>query len=163
MANPTELLKETKLSPPETGVAGVNGSDAGERKRWFPTVAWTSLAFAVIQSMCTLMQGLGFGRLVINFLSLAAASSVFATTRFIHQNAFRIPMISIAVIGSVLNLIVVAQVRRLRNRPSAKWRLDMSSLPKKLRQERWQIALSIITLVVVAIEETIHRVVHHHF
>src|ERR1700679_986223 len=115
MANPTELLKETKESPPETDATGLT---PGEPKRWFPTVAWTSLAFAAIQSMCTLMQGLGAGRLVLNFLSLAAASSVFATTRFIPQNALRIPMIIIAVIGSVLNLIVIAQVRRLRNRPS---------------------------------------------
>jgi hypothetical protein len=163
MANPTELLKETKLSPPETGVADVTGSDAGERKRWFPAVAWTSLAFAVLQSGCTIMIGLGGARLVISFLSLAAASSVFATARFVHQNAFRVPKIIIAVIGAVLNLIVVAQVRHLRNRPSARWRLDMSSLRKKLRQENWQIALSIITLVVVAIEESIHRVRHHHF
>jgi hypothetical protein len=163
MANPTELLKETKLSPPETGVTDVTGSDTGRPKRWFPAVAWTSLAFAVLQSGCTIMIGLGGARLVISFLSLAAASSVFATARFVHQNAFRVPMIIIAVIGAVLNLIVVAQVRHLRNRPSARWRLDMSSLPKKLRQENWQITLSIITLVVVAIEESIHRVRHHHF
>jgi hypothetical protein len=159
MANSVETPNEVKVAPVVS--EPVSLAEKVERKGWAPAVGWTTVGFAAIQSMCTLMQGLGAGRLVINFLSLAAAGSVFSTVRFIHQNALRRPMIIVAVVGSLLNLIVVAQVRRLRNRPAAKWRLNVAGLPKVIRQENWQIWLSAVTLVLVAVEESIHVVVHH--
>jgi hypothetical protein len=158
MANSVEIPNVVKAAPVESEPSVV---ERVESKRWAPAVGWTTVGFAAIQSMCTLMQGLGAGRLVINFLSLAAAASVFHTVRFIHQDSLRRPMIIVAVVGAVLNLIVVAQVRRLRNRPAARWRLDMARLPKLIRQENWQIRLSVLALVLVAVEETIHIVVHH--
>ena len=158
MANSVETPNEVKVAP--VGSESASFAEKVERKGWAPAVGWTTVGFAAIQSMCTLMQGLGAGRLVINFFSLAAAASVFHTIRFIHQDVLRRPMIIVAVVGSLLNLIVVAQVRRLRNRPAARWRLDVASLPKVIRQENWQIWLSVVTLVLVVVEETIHIVVH---
>jgi hypothetical protein len=159
MANSVEISNEVKVAPVVSESQSI--AERVERKGWAPAMGWTTVGFATIQSMCTLMQGLGAGRLVVNFLSLAAAASVFHTVRFIHQDPLRRSMIIVAVVGAVLNLIVVAQVRRLRNRPAARWRLDTARLPKLIRQENWQIGLSAVALVLVAVEETIHIVVHH--
>lgn len=108
-----------------------------------------------------MMVALGGARLLLSLLSLAAASSVFARMNAFHRVGLRIPMLLFACVGAILNLIVVAQVRRLRNRPSARWRLDVSSLATKLRQERWQIVLSVVTLVLVVVEEALHRKYDH--
>jgi hypothetical protein len=56
---------------------------------------------------------------------------------------------------SGVNLGVLWQVRRLRNRPAARWR----ALPLNggaLRKEDLQLWLSLATLAVVAVEEYLH-------
>lgn len=133
------------------------------RGRVFTAVAWTSLFFAFLQSVCTVLIGLGGARLVIGILSLAAASSFFTHMDVFHRDGLRIPMMLFACAGAILNLIVVWQVRRLRNRPSARWRLDSTLQASKLRQERWQIILSIATLALVVWEEIFHHLHHHHW
>jgi hypothetical protein len=72
-----------------------------------------------------------------------------------HADAFRIPMVGLALFGALLNLAILAQVRRLRRRPSSHWRQQPPS-PRKLRMERLQIVLSVATLVLVAVEEILH-------
>ena len=155
MVETTEMVNEIHetASAKTTGLAG--------RWRAFLALGWASLAFAALQSLCTLMIGLGGARLIIGLLSAAAASSVFSGTRFLHQNALRRPMIVFALLGAVVNLIVIAQIRHLRNRPAARWRLDLAALPGKLRQERWQIGLSVVTLGLLVVEEWLHVVRHH--
>jgi hypothetical protein len=130
-------------------------------RRVFSAVAWTGLVFAFLQSVCTMLIGLGGARVLISLLSLAAASSVFARMDAFHRDGLRIPMMAFACVGAFLNLIVVAQVRRLRARPSARWRLDASAQGAKVRQERWQIVLSVVTLVLLVVEEAIHRMHVH--
>jgi hypothetical protein len=76
-----------------------------------------------------------------------------------HADAFRIPMVGLALFGALLNLAILAQVRRLRHRPSSHWRQQRPS-PRKLRMERVQIVLSVATLVLVAVEEGLHY--HYH-
>ena len=134
---------------------------AVEHGRVLPVVAWASLGFAVLQSVCTVLIGLGGARLVISVLSLAAASSFFARARWLHQDSLRLPMVLFAAAGAVVNLIVVWQVRRLRNRPAAQWRLNTATLKSTLRQERWQIGLAELTLVLVVVEEWLHFLQHH--
>ena len=75
-----------------------------------------------------------------------------------HADALRIPMIGVALVGSLLNLAILAQVRRLRRRPASLWRQQPPS-PRKLRMERLQIVLSIGTLALIAVEE----ILHHHY
>jgi hypothetical protein len=94
-------------------------------------------------------------------LSLAVASSFFTGARWLHQDMLRRPMVIFAVLGAIVNLFVVWQVRRLRNRPSAQWRLNEKTLKSKLRQERWQIGLAELTLVLVVVEEWLHVLQHH--
>jgi predicted small integral membrane protein len=69
-------------------------------------------------------------------------------------------MMLIAAFGASLNLFVIWHVRRLRARPAAQWRIGALP-PGKLRGERWQIALAILTFVCLAAEEITHVILHH--
>lgn len=143
------------LSPTHEPV-GRDAIGVGSSRTVYLATAWTGLVFAVLQSVCTVLIGLGGARILISILSLAAATSVMSGWDWLHRDVFRIPMMAFAFIGAIINLIVVAQVRTLRNRPSARWRLDLATHAKKTNQEYWQIVLSVVTVVLLAAEEIIH-------
>jgi hypothetical protein len=71
-------------------------------------------------------------------------------------------MVGLALVGSLLNLAILAQVRRLRRRPSSQWRRQPPSA-HRLRMERLQVVLSVATVVLVAVEEILHRHYSGHF
>ena len=64
-----------------------------------------------------------------------------------------------AFLGAVVNLYVVEKARRLRSRPASQWR-QQPVTRKKLNSERFQIALSVLTLLLLAAEWIIHPLVH---
>jgi hypothetical protein len=68
-------------------------------------------------------------------------------------------MMLFAFLGAVVNLYVVWKIRRLRNRPASQWR-QQPLTRKKLNSERFQIALSILTLLLLAAEWITHPMVH---
>jgi membrane protein YdbS with pleckstrin-like domain len=74
-----------------------------------------------------------------------------------HQDWIRIPMIVLALLGSILNLAILLQLRYLRKRPASQWRQQPLS-PKRIRMERVQMLLSLATLLLIAVEELLH---HH--
>src|SRR5246127_3243919 len=97
-----------------------SSSDRGVR-RW--TVGLTSLFFIVLQSVCTLVMALSGVRLVIGLGALAAvAAGSKGPATGLHQDAIRIPMMALAVLGSCINLYMIRRIRSLRKRPSAQWR-----------------------------------------
>jgi hypothetical protein len=109
---------------------------------------WPSIAFAI--------RGL---RVAIGLGALAAAAGIHAPAHGFHQDAIRIPMMVLAFLGAATNLYVVGKVRRLRSKPAAQWR--QQPVPKnKLNSERFQIALSILTLLLLAAEWITHPMVH---
>lgn len=118
-----------------------------------------SFLFAFLQSLCTAVLTISAIRVAIGLSALAAAGGIYAPARGWHQDAIRIPMLAIATIGALLNLAVLAWIRHLRNRPSAQWR-KREITPKEKRSERLQIALAVITLVLVALETWTHPMVH---
>jgi hypothetical protein len=118
-------------------------------------IAWSSFFFALLQSICTFFAALDGLRLVIGVGSLALSAGVTTAMDRFHANWIRVPMIGIALLGSLLNLTILMQLRRLRNRPASQWRQTLLS-PHKIRMERWQMALSIATLALVGIEEYLH-------
>ena len=120
---------------------------------------WSSLVFAILQSACTAVIAISGLRVAIGLSALAAAAGIHAPARGFHQDAIRIPMMVLAFLGAVLNLYVIWKVRRLRNRPAAQWRVQPVS-KKKLNSERFQIALSILTLLLLAAEWIIHPFIH---
>jgi len=68
-------------------------------------------------------------------------------------------MMVLALIGSIANLYSVWRVRSLRARPAAQWRVRPVSRDK-IRSERLQIALAILTLILLAAEWITHPMVH---
>ncbi len=130
-------------------------------RRTRSAIAWTSLAFAVLQSVCTFFAAMNGLRVGIGLGSLVLASSTAAAIDRFHSSWLRMPMIVLAVLGSVINLVVLWQIRRLRKLPAAQWR-QTPQKPGKLRSERLQLVLSILTLILVALEERQHVIWQHH-
>jgi cytochrome b subunit of formate dehydrogenase len=122
-------------------------------------ISWGSLAFALLQSVCTALIALSGIRLAIGLGSLVLAAGVTAWVDAFHADRIRIPMMLFALFGAGLNLFVLWHARRLRERPSAQWRRRPMSLRKK-RGERIQIALAVLTIVLLISEESIHIKLH---
>jgi hypothetical protein len=125
-------------------------------------LAWSSFLFAVLQSICLAFVALNGLRLAIGIGALAATVGVGAVLDRFHADRIRIPMIGLALLGSLLNLVVLMHVRHLRNRPASRWRQQALS-PHKIRMERVQLVLSLATLVLIGIEEYLHFGFEHNF
>jgi hypothetical protein len=123
-------------------------------------IGFTSLFFILLQSACTALMALSGLRLLIGIGSLAAATAGTTLLASIHGAAIRIPMEIFAIAGSVINLYSIWRVRSLRARPSSQWRVAPVSADKK-RAESIQIAIAIVTLLLVATEWAIHIHLHH--
>jgi hypothetical protein len=134
-------------------------SDGPRRTR--DAIAWSSLAFALLQSVCTFFAAMNGLRIGIGINSLALAAGTASVIDHFHHSWLRVPMIVLAVLGSIVNLVVLWQIRRLRRLPSAQWRQTTQKSPK-LRSERLQLALSILTLILAALEERQHLIWLHH-
>jgi hypothetical protein len=124
-------------------------------------IAWSSFLFAVLQSVCTFFAAVDGLRVAIGVGALVLGAGVGGFVHQLHSDLIRLPMIGLALVGSLLNLVVLWQVRRLRSNPAAQWRQRPLSAGK-IRVERVQLVLSILTLVLVGIEEYWHIRWHHH-
>lgn len=123
-------------------------------------VSGASLAIAVLQSICTAVLTISGIRLAIGLTAFALAGSVVGPIRWFHQDAIRIPMLTIAAVGAIVDLLVLSWMRRLRAMPAAQWRLREPSRKEK-RSQRLQFAVAILTLLLVATETWTHAVMHH--
>lgn len=68
-------------------------------------------------------------------------------------------MMTLAALGSLLNLYVIWKIRKLRSNPASQWR-QKPVAAAKLQTERIQIALAVVTLLLVAAEWVTHPMVH---
>jgi hypothetical protein len=94
-------------------------------------------------------------RLVVGLGSLAVSAGAAAAMDHFHESWARLPMIGIALLGSLLNLAILIQIRHLRGRPASQWRQRPVSA-HTLNMERVQFALPIATLALIAIKEYFH-------
>jgi hypothetical protein len=140
--------------------APVNTRPRNNAKSGSWIIGLTSLFFILLQSACTTFMAINGLRLLIGIGSLAAATTGLRLLDSIHGEAIRIPMEILAIVGSVVNLFTIWHVRSLRARPSSQWRIAPVSAEKR-RAESIQIAISTVTLLLVAIEWTFHIYLHH--
>lgn len=124
-------------------------------------VAWSSFFFALLQSLCAFFAAVDGLRLLIGLGALAVSAWLGAFIDKFHSDLIRLPMMGLALFGSLLNLVVLWQIHRLRARPAAQWRQRPVSRGK-IRMERVQLVLSVATLVLIAVEEYWHIRWHHH-
>lgn len=120
-------------------------------------VGLTSLLFIILQSVCTAVIAISGLRLLIGLGALAAGLG--RTVGAFHVDAIRIPMMVIAVGGSLINLFVIWRIRSLRARKSSTWRAHPIA-NETIRSERVQIAIAILTLVLVVAESGAHVYLH---
>src|SRR5712664_4672661 len=153
MSSPTtERFKESpapsQLDPAASARAGLLANSR--------LINWSALFFAVLQSVCRAFIALNGVRLLIGIGAFAAASGALKLADRMHIDAIRIPMMLLALAGSLLNLVVLWQVWRLRKRPASAWR--QTAVPKRKLASEWlQLILSILTLVLLAAEFVAHR------
>ncbi|HME11966.1 MAG TPA: hypothetical protein VKF79_03830 [Candidatus Acidoferrum sp.] len=122
-------------------------------------LTWSSFLFALLQSFCSAVIAISGIRLAIGLTALAAAAGVDTPAKGFHSDAIRIPMMAFALVGALVNLYLLWNTRRLRNRPSAQWR-RVPLTPKKKASERVQLVLSVATLVLLAAEWFTHPLLH---
>ncbi len=128
------------------------------KRTWL--VSMTSLIFIVLQSACSAVIAISGVRVAIGLSALAEATiGIHAPAGGFHRDVIRIPMMIAATIGSLINLYVIWRIRTLRARPSSQWRM-LAVTAKQRRSELLQIALAIITLILVAAEWITHPMVH---
>jgi len=158
MASPTqeqfraspENAKDAASLPQETSLAKLK------------LVSWSGLLFALLQSVCSAFIALSGVRLLIGVGAVAAATGVLKVADRMHIDAIRIPMMLLALIGSLWNLAALWRVWSLRRRPASAWR--QQPVPKeKRRSEFLQFALSILTLTLLVVEAAAHYSNFHRF
>lgn len=133
-------------------------TDAGERKK-LRALSGGSLLFALLQSLCTEVLTISGLRVAIGLSALAAAGGIDAPARGWHQDAIRIPMLVLAATGTVINLAALAWLRHLALDPAAQWR-QSDRTAKQKRSERLQVAMAVLTLILVGLEIWTHPMVH---
>jgi hypothetical protein len=147
-------------SPQELASEEANASLALDKPlHRFELLNWSGMLFAILQSACTAVIAVSSVRAAIGLSALAAAAGVHAPAHGFHQDAIRIPMMLFALLGSLVNLFVIWKIRRLRKNPASRWR--QREVPRqKLRSENFQIALSFLTLLLLAAEWLTHPMIH---
>lgn len=115
----------------------------------------------LLQIVCPAFVALGAVRVAVGVGALVLAAGTRAAISGYHQDLVRIPMMILALLGASLNLFVIWQIRRLRSRPAAQWRVSPVT-PEKLRSERLQIALALLTYLFLITESLTHLKLHHH-
>jgi hypothetical protein len=143
----TRSVDTITARPHSTGTSGVRFA------------ALTGFVFAVLQSICTAYLALSGIRVAIGLTALAAAGGTYELPTGLHQDAIRIPMMILGGLGAIANLAILIRVWRLRARASGNWR--RRTIPaRERRSERWQLAISLITLALLGAELVTHSMVH---
>jgi heme/copper-type cytochrome/quinol oxidase subunit 2 len=118
-------------------------------------MGWSGFFLAVVQSVCSAFIALSGVRLLVGAVAFASALGVLKVADRLHVDAIRVPMMVLALVGSVVNLVALWQVWRLRKRGASAWR--MKEVPaKKRRAERIQFVLAVLTIVLLVVEEVAH-------
>jgi hypothetical protein len=150
--------KEAARIPAQT--TGAPRPPLAERIAGWRYLGVSAFLFALLQTLCPAVIAISAVRVFIGLGALAIAAGTDAPPRGWHADGIRIPMMGIAAFGAALNLFVIWHVRRLRARPAAQWRIAPLP-PGKLRGERIQIVLAVLTFVCLAAESITHPMMHH--
>ena len=120
----------------------------------------SSLVLALMQSICTAVFTISGVRLAIGLTAFAMAGSVAAPIHWFHQDAIRVPMLVLATVGAIADLLILAWMHHLRAQPAAQWRRREQSSKEK-RSQRLQVAVAILTLFLVGLETWTHIILSH--
>jgi hypothetical protein len=125
-------------------------------------VSLTSLLFIVLQSACTVAVAFSGVNAAVGLGSFAAAIGLTRLTGSFHADLIRLPMLALALAGSLFTLYIVRRARVLRARPASQWRIRPLTSKEK-RKETFQIALSGLTILLIVAEVVTHLYITHGF
>ena len=91
----------------------------------------------------------------ISILTTGAATGLVLQASWLHSERVRLPLLALATIGSVFNLFVLINARRLRRKPEAQWRIKPLRFRDKLRNGI-VFSASVLTLFMVISELVLH-------
>ncbi len=100
----------------------------------------------------------------ISILTTGAATGLVLQASWLHSERVRLPLLALATIGSVFNLFVLSNARRLRRKPEAQWRIRPLRFRDKLRNGI-VFSASVLTLFMVLSELVLHPSIYpgwHH-
>lgn len=95
----------------------------------------------------------------IAILTTGAATGLVLQASWLHSERVRLPLLALAAIGSVFNLFVLRNARRLRRQPEAQWRIKPPRFRDKLRNGI-VFSASVLTLFMVLSELVLHPSVY---
>jgi hypothetical protein len=130
-----------------------------EKIRGIGVLSGAGAMMALLQSLCTAILTINGIRVAIGIGALTAGSIAAPLLSF-HRDAIRIPMLTLAVAGAVVNLLVLAWIWHLRARPASQWRQSAITV-KQRSSEQLQVAMAILTLALVGLEIWTHPIVNH--
>jgi hypothetical protein len=122
---------------------------------------WTAIGCAVLQSVCALALVIGSAGTLAGVSLLTALGGLMRVAVAFHADGIRLPMLGLAATGALLNLWVLARLRRLRANPAGAWRRREAD-PQQLRRERLQLLVACATLALIALEMGLHLHNHGH-
>jgi hypothetical protein len=125
-------------------------------------VSLTSLLFILLQSACTVAVAFSGVTAAVGLGSFAAAVGLTRLTGTFHTDLIRLPMMVLALTGSLFTLYIVRRARVLRARPASQWRIRPQSSKEK-RKESLQIVLSTLTILLIVAEIVTHIYITHAF
>jgi hypothetical protein len=100
----------------------------------------------------------------ISILTTGAATGMVLGVSWLHSEPVRLPLLALATLGSIFNLVVIRNAYRLRNKPEAQWRMRPLRFRDKLRNNV-VVVFSVLTLFMVIVELIFHPSVYpgwHH-
>jgi hypothetical protein len=149
----SDVSRMEVVTPKQNPIASEDASLKSGRQL---VVSGSSLLFSILQSVCTAVVAINGVRLAVGLSSLAMTVGVGATLDHFHDITWlRLTLMIGALTGSILTLFIVYHARNLRSKPAARWRLRPLTLHQR-KMEGIQIAISVLTLVLVVIEEYFH-------
>ena len=99
-------------------------------------VSLTSLLFILLQSACTVAVAFSGINAAVGLGSFAAAIGLTRLTGSFHADLIRLPMMVLALAGSVFTLYIVRRARVLRARPASQWRIRPLNAEGKTQRNR---------------------------
>ena len=150
-------------SPSATGHFRESAESGSSKRnlRWrrLAAVGWGSLALAGIEAACATF-------IALNGFSLALGTGTIALAgwaTYLHDvDAIRLPLLALASLGALANVLVIANGWWLRRAPSARWRYRPLTSTER-RRILLILGSSLVTLAIVIAELHEHKVLHGHF
>ena len=111
-----------------------------------------------MQSICTAVLTISGVRLAIGLTAFALAGSAYAPLRWFHQDAIRIPMLVLAALGAIVDLLVLASDSAFASHNPLLNGVGARKPKRSCAPSGFKVAIALVTLLLVGLETWTHAV-----